>query len=255
MTGTNGSLVIVLFRPIYPRNVGMCARAMANMGLGHLEVVDARCDLSSEEAKQGAAHAQEVLRASRAHLSLKEFAENSGGGLRIALSGRSVRAKNPEDLLATLANLTDSVGAQVNLNQDVFLLFGPEDDGLNLDELAIANRICSLPTFGDLTSMNLSHAVMLAAFLVKNSLTERRHAASSHSDPHERRLRKRIYYPTDSISEWLQLLGFNLTSPRINIEKTLNRIFLSSFPSDDELRVLDSVLQQTNRRLRAAKQD
>ena len=53
-------IAVVLHRPIYGRNVGMCARAMANMGLERLIVVGARGEIGVD-AKQGAAHAQDVL--------------------------------------------------------------------------------------------------------------------------------------------------------------------------------------------------
>ena len=61
---------IVLVKPIYPRNIGMCARAIANFGFQSLIVVAAQTEIG-HEAKQGAAHAQRILRNARIYADRK----------------------------------------------------------------------------------------------------------------------------------------------------------------------------------------
>ena len=53
-------LSIVLMRPIYPRNIGMCARALSNMGGGDVICIAPQCELD-DEMKEGAAGAQDQL--------------------------------------------------------------------------------------------------------------------------------------------------------------------------------------------------
>ena len=65
-------LHVVLHRPIYPRNVGMCARAIGNMGAGRLIIVG-RDEPLGDESKQGAAHAQEILRTATFYKNLEDF--------------------------------------------------------------------------------------------------------------------------------------------------------------------------------------
>jgi tRNA/rRNA methyltransferase len=259
---------VVLHRPIYPRNTGMCCRAIANMDAKRLILVAPGFELDHEEAKQGAAHAQEVLRDTTVYKSNEDFLANEGDGLRIALSGKDGRLKNPEFLDVTLDRLalnqsrppaesdTDSPK-----QQPLYLIFGPEDDGLSLQDMALCHHVCRLPTLGTITSLNLSHAVLLTLYMVQSSLRNVRLTPSSIEDrTGPRPIRtpaiktpSPAYYPSQSIHRWLETLGFDLSARRVSIEKILNHIFLSNSPSSDDLRILDSVLHQTIRKLEAKK--
>jgi TrmH family RNA methyltransferase len=233
----SASIHVVLNRPIYPRNVGMCARAIANMGVDNLVIIAPRANLSSEDAKQGAANAQKVLSSARVYASLDQFYAEEGEGIRIALSGRiggTLQAARLDDHLES-----------VTQDKPLYLFFGPEDDGLANEETRLCHYVCRLPTFGSITSLNLSHAVLLTLYMVqaKRGVGEAEEGASE-------TLPAPAYYPTDSIRRWLEALGFDLSAPKVSIEKTLNRIFLGNIPSSEDLRILDSVLHQTVRKLR-----
>ena len=91
-----GRISVALSRPQYPRNVGMCARALANMGGAQLIVIDPRCSISDEAAKQGAAGAQEPLRSAIAYPTWAEFLAAEGGGILIGLSGKDGRLRTPD---------------------------------------------------------------------------------------------------------------------------------------------------------------
>ncbi len=246
---------VVLCRPIYPRNVGMCARAIGNMGAGRLIIID-RTDPLGDESKQGAAHAQEILAATTFYPSLKEFYANEAAGVRIALSGKDARLKVP-DLLPELlrAELADSAHRLHHSDEPIYLFFGTEDDGLSAEEMELCNFVCRLPTFTEINSLNLSHAVLLALYIVRVALTDASVSASvkpstatDRSSPPAPEVGD-VGYPQRLIREWLELLGFNLSSPRINIEKTLNRVLLGRAPTTEELRTLNNVLQQTVHKL------
>jgi hypothetical protein len=56
----------------------------------------------------------------------------------------------------------------------------------------------------------------------------------------------------ESVKRWLEALGFDVSSPRINIEKTLNRILMSRAPTGEELRLLRTVIEQTIRKLNSS---
>ncbi|MES2857225.1 MAG: TrmH family RNA methyltransferase [Bdellovibrionota bacterium] len=243
-------LRIVLHRSIYPRNIGMCARAMANMGLSNLILIDAvsgSLDGLGVEAKQGAAHAQEVLANAKFYVSDEEFFASEGEGIRIALSGKDARIKTPDDLGETLVRaFTDTEHRLRNTSDPIYLFFGAEDDGLTPEIMERCHFVCRLPTFTEVNSLNLSHAVLLASFIVRQSLE----AAGVSDRLSIAETPKPLDYPHSAIHQWLELLGFDLSSPRINIEKTLNRILLSRCPTSEELRVVENVIHQTVRKLR-----
>jgi TrmH family RNA methyltransferase len=253
---------VVLHRPIYPRNIGMCARAMANMGVSRLILIAPQGDYTHEEAKQGAAHAQEILRNAIVYPSSEAFLAAEGDGVRVALSGRDGRLKSPEFLDVILDRMGEESDHPIHgVDTPIHLFFGPEDDGLSNDDMSLCHHVCRLPTYGEITSLNLSHAVNLTLYMVQTSLrgvrltpTNRTGDASApgvtlaSTAPGEPKKRG-AYYPTQTIKRWLEALGFDLSARRVNIEKTLNRILLSRCPTDDELRVIDTVLQQTVRKL------
>jgi len=234
----NGRIHVVLNRPIYPRNVGMCARAMANMGVDDLVIVAPRADVACEEAKQGAANAQTVLSSARVYPSLADFHAREGEGIRIALSGREGRLINSSDF--------GSKGGLFAVDKPLYLFFGPEDDGLANEETRLCHHVCRLPTFGPITSLNLSHAVLLTLYMVQ---AERRTKPEEYAPPSAAEVPVPTFYPSRTIHRWLEALGFDLSARRVNIETTLNRIFLSHHPEPEELRILDTVLQQTVRKL------
>lgn len=240
-------IAIVLHRPIYPRNVGMCARALANMGGTRLIIVG-RDEPLGDEAKQGAAHAQDVLRNAVFYSSLQEFHASEGEGVRIALSGKDARLKSSDDLETTvLAALKDSEHRLHNPSDSIYLIFGTEDDGLSAEEMDLCHFVCRLPTFSDVNSLNLSHAVLLATYIVRTALTRNSTEGAKAMEPAKP---EALAYPQKLIHEWLENLGFDLSSPRINIEKTLNKVLLGRTPTAEDLRLLNNVLQQTVRRLK-----
>jgi tRNA/rRNA methyltransferase len=244
-------LHVVLHRPIYPRNTGMCARAIGNMGADRLIVVSPQFDMNEEEAKQGAAHAQKTLRDATVYKDIAQFYENEGEGVRLALSGRDGRLKQPDYLENALAQMREDETHQIHSpTTPIYLFFGPEDDGLSNEEMALCHHVCRLPNFGPITSLNLSHAVLLTLYMVQSSLRGAS-LVTNPSTPATMALEDPApaYYPSDTIKRWLEALGFDLSARRVSIEKTLNHILLSRCPKPDELRIIDAVLQQTVRKL------
>ena len=166
-----GRICVVLSRPIYPRNVGMCARALANMGGGQLIVIAPACSLDDEKAKQGAAGAQDALRTAIAFDSWEQFDAVAQDGLIIALSGKDGRLRTPDLLEERLENLrTANAPLLIDQTVPIYLLLGPEDDGLAPNELERAHHVCRLSTFGDFFSLNLSHACLLALYVLQRHL-------------------------------------------------------------------------------------
>ena len=127
---------IVLVRPIYPRNIGMCARAIANMGASKLILIAPQCELS-EEAHQGAACAQSILAMTKIYSSLENFYAHEGEGLRIAFSTRKSKIRQSENWQIQLQKLKIEFSEQV-LPSNIYLFFGSEDDGLTAEEIKLA---------------------------------------------------------------------------------------------------------------------
>jgi tRNA/rRNA methyltransferase len=132
---------------------------MKNMGLTHLVLVNPHCDHLGAEARQMAVHAGDVLEAARVVATLPEALQ--GCRKAIATTGRprtlADRLETPRTALPWL--LED------NLEPDsAALLFGPEDRGLNNQELNQAHRFVYIPSNPVYPSLNLAQAVGICCY-------------------------------------------------------------------------------------------
>jgi tRNA/rRNA methyltransferase len=149
---------VVLVRPEAPANVGAAARIVRNTGLAGLDLVDPG-DWRTVECWRTAWGAQEVLEQARVFPDLA--AAVRAAGLVVAFTGRregGVAVLDVRDAAGELAGLAAEEAAA--------LVFGPETSGLTQDEMAACGRRAVIPSHPDQPSLNLSHAVMVAAYEV-----------------------------------------------------------------------------------------
>jgi TrmH family RNA methyltransferase len=233
---------VVLVRPKYPRNIGFCSRAMANMGGGELILIERQCEINLE-ARQGAAGAQTRLIEAREFKSWQAFIENTDEGALIAFSGKP--GKEHDNL--TFHNRLEWISQndpQV-LTQNIYFIFGPEDDGLSKSELQDCNFIHALPTYGEFLSLNISHAVLVSLFIYWEALTEKSIKAQASTALQEKLLRLKT-----SLGEWLLALGFQTNDRSESALTVLNRVLLKNLPTTKEMRVLAAIIEQTLRKLK-----
>jgi len=149
---------VVLVRPQGAGNVGAVARALKNMGIRDLFVVEPACVLPASEADVMAVHARDVLQAARSVPSLGAAVEGCGlvvgttcrsGAYRVA--ARPPRTVAPDIVRAAAANR-------------VALVFGPEDHGLSNEEVRRCQQLLTIPTAAEYASLNLAQAVLLCCY-------------------------------------------------------------------------------------------
>jgi tRNA/rRNA methyltransferase len=149
---------VVLVRPESPVNVGAAARSVRNTGLAGLDLVDPG-DWRTVECWRTAWGAHEVLEEARVFADLGEAVASAGYVL--GFTGRRERGVPGMDVrdaaLEVAALASDDAAA---------LVFGPETSGLTQEELALVGRRAFIPSHPDQPSLNLSHAVMVAAYEV-----------------------------------------------------------------------------------------
>ncbi len=148
---------IVLVRPHEAQNVGAVARAMKNMGLARLVLVDA-AGLDETRAATLAVHAGDVLAARREVAALADAL--AGCGLVVGTSGRPTAARDGGTAPRALA---PRIVAAASAN-DVALVFGPEDSGLTLEELKLCHHVVTIPTSDAYGSLNLAQSVLVVAY-------------------------------------------------------------------------------------------
>lgn len=149
---------IVLVRPETPANIGGVARVIRNTGLEGLDLV-APGDWRSVECWRTAWGAGEVLEEARVFDELSSAL--SGFAWVAGLSARRFAGSPVLDVREMAAEVAGLSGEQRGA-----LVFGPEATGLSLGELALCGRRVRIPSHLDQPSLNLSHAVMVAAYEV-----------------------------------------------------------------------------------------
>jgi len=166
------AVAVVLVRPREEGNVGAAARAMANMGLGRLILVEPAPPLGPT-ARAFAVGARHVLDGCSRVASLREALAPFPrviGTTSTRDRRQAVPLIGPRELPARLA--ADPPGTPVAL------VFGPEVGGLTNEELACANLVVSIPCAPLQPTLNLAQAVLILAYeLYQARLGGPRHAA------------------------------------------------------------------------------
>ncbi len=147
---------IILVEPAGALNVGSVARIMKNMCLDELILVKPHCDILGDEARQMAVHGRDVLENAKVVDSLPEALQ----GVKRAIATTSYNRSLPVNLE------TPSVGLPWLLEPNVTsaLIFGPEDRGLNNQELNYAQRFVGIPANPEYPSLNLAQAVAVCTY-------------------------------------------------------------------------------------------
>lgn len=153
------NIKIVLVNTSHPGNIGAAARAMKNMGLSQLVLVQPE-DFPSGVAVGRSASAVDVIENAVVVDSLEEAIADCG--LVIGTSARSRKIPWP---MVTPESCAEKI-VQESAASKTALVFGREDAGLNNEELQLCNYHVQIPTNPDCSSLNLAAAVMVICYEV-----------------------------------------------------------------------------------------
>ena len=151
--------VVVLVEPQLGENIGAAARVMANFGLSRLRLVKPVRGWPNEKARVMAAGADRVLDAAVLHDSLAAAI----GDCSFVLA---TTARNHDQAKAVISaeQAAAEAAAHVAAGETVAIVFGRERIGLENAEVALADRIVTLPVNPAFASLNLAQAVAVVAY-------------------------------------------------------------------------------------------
>ncbi len=156
------SLRVVLVNTTHPGNIGGVARAMKNMGVSQLVLVEPRA-FPDDAAFARAAGATDVLDQARVVETLDQAV--AGCQLVVGASARGRHIPWPVVDPRQLAEQVMSVFAAASAERpQVALVFGREDRGLTNDELHRCHRHVHIPSNPDFSSLNLAAAVQVVCY-------------------------------------------------------------------------------------------
>ena len=151
--------IVVLVEPQLGENIGAAARAMANFGLSRLRLVAPRQAWPNARARIMAAGADRILDAADLYDSLE--AAIADCTFVVAATARAHDQAKPVVGAAEAAAL---LAPRVAAGELAALVFGRERNGLENDEVALADRILTLPVNPAFASLNLAQAVAIVAY-------------------------------------------------------------------------------------------
>jgi tRNA (cytidine32/uridine32-2'-O)-methyltransferase len=154
---------IVLVNTSHPGNIGATARAMANMGLTKLALVQP-LEYPSMQATARAAGADDILDEAQLFPTLAKAVADCSHvyGTTARLRSISWPEFSPQELAEQLRNTEGE--------QDIALVFGRERSGLTNEELDLCQALVHIPVDDRHTSLNLASAVMVVAFSIRSAL-------------------------------------------------------------------------------------
>jgi tRNA (cytidine32/uridine32-2'-O)-methyltransferase len=163
------NIKIVLVQTFHPGNIGAVARAMKNMGLSQLVLVNP-VDFPSDEAISRAGNATDLLEQAQVVDSLEKALEDCT--LIVATSARSrsmpLPMLSPEGAASEL--LAESHKASVAL------VFGRERMGLHNDDLKLCHKHVIIDANPEYPVLNISQAVQILCYEIfkatKNTVAE-----------------------------------------------------------------------------------
>jgi len=236
---------VVLVRPREEGNVGAAARAMVNMGLARLLLVEPAAPLG-ETARAFAVGARQVLDRAERHPSL----ESALAPFRRVVGTTSTRDRRlalplllPRELPAFLAG--DPPGTPTAL------VFGPEVGGLTNEELALAGAVVHVPCAPEQPTLNLAQAVLLLAYelyLARLEAGEAR-AAGFAADVEPLAAAGDLEGLCGQLTEVLVAAGFARDDTFAGVMRDLRALAARANPREREVRILRGICRRLQRAL------
>ena len=222
---------IVLVRPKFPENVGSVARAMKNMGLSHLLLVDG-CSPLHMNAYKLASGAEDILERAEEVPDLQEAILQMG--IVVGTTSRSGKERSP---LPTPGELVKDL-LPLSLKNSIGLVFGSEKEGLTSEELSLCHRYVRVPTSQSFPSLNLAQAVMVFCyelFKASGSIPKR---------PIELAQADQLEKMFEHMERTLLATGFLEPKNPKHIMRTLRRLFGKSRLEEREVQILQGIWSQ-----------
>ena len=211
---TLDNIRIVLVEPKVPGNVGAAARAIKNMGLSRLVLVNPWFH-NHPQSRYMAHSSEDILDAAEVYDSLDSAIASS-----VLVAGTTQRNRHGVPVFdpgCAAGDILDSTRAG-----PVSILFGREDRGLMNEELNCCQMVVSIPSSSAQPSLNLSQAVMVIAYELFSAVCEDELPPLDYAPAEE------ISVMYDHLRSSLSLLGLKQWNNGDNYMKSLRRVFSRS---------------------------
>ena len=228
---------VVLVNTSHPGNIGGVARAMKNMCLSELVLVDPVAEFPSGKARARASGATDILESTQVVKTVSEAIADCH-----LVFGASARLRAIPWPLVDARTCAESIAEEMDQGK-VALVFGRENSGLTNDELELCNKLVHIPANPEYSSLNIAAAVQVLAYEIHTACLKREG---------KDKLKVPNDYPMATAAEMeglyqhfeqaLHTLGFyNPDNPR-QLMRRLRRLFNRAHLDKMELNILRGIL-------------
>ncbi|MCB1787702.1 MAG: RNA methyltransferase [Chromatiaceae bacterium] len=224
---------IVMVATSHPGNIGAAARAMKNMCLSELVLVQPK-DFPSDAAFARASGADDLLRAAVVTGSLAEAVADCRTVIGASARLRSVRWPQLAPREAAALAVAESRSAPVAL------VFGRESAGLSNQELDLCTHLVQIPTNPAYSSLNVAMAVQVISYevMLASQAAERRPDEAAGEVASIAEMEGLFAHLEQALAD----IGFIDERRSEKLLRRLRRLFHRAAPESDEVNILRGIL-------------
>jgi TrmH family RNA methyltransferase len=231
------SICIVLVGTTHPGNIGACARAMKNMGLHDMRLVNPQ-KFPHVEARARASGAEDVLLNATVVSTLEEAIKDC-----VYVAGASARSRSID---WPSMNPRDSAERLISESQKgtVAAVFGPEQSGLCNSDLDHCDTLLTIPTDPKFSSLNLAMAVQVLSYEIRAAQVADNVPEYESGQPAATSGEMEHFYT--HLEEVLTNTRFlDPENPR-KLMRRLRRLFIRAKPDKNEVNILRGILSSVD---------
>ena len=229
---------IVLINTSHPGNIGAVARAMKNMGLSDLRLVNPQ-HFPHEDATARASGASDILGRAVVTETLADAITDC-----VYVAGASARSRSinwpcmgPRDCAERMI--------RESAHGDVACVFGPEKSGLNNDDLDLCHTLLTIPTDPGFSSLNLGMAVQVVTYELRvASMLDPGPVFEAEAPPATGEEMEHFYTHLENVLTDIKFLDPD--NPR-HLMRRLRRLFVRARPDHNEVNILRGFLTAIER--------
>lgn len=231
------SIRIVLVGTTHPGNIGAVARAMKNMGLSDLALVEPRY-FPHDEATARASGADDVLENASVHDTLAEAVADCVYVIGASARSRAINWPCLDARDAAACIIEESAKGTVAA------VFGPEKTGLLNEDMDLCEALLTIPTDPAFSSLNLAMAVQVVTYEIRAAQTEKQPEYESDAPPATSAEMEHFYEHLERVLTDVEFLDPD--NPR-HLMRRLRRLFIRAKPDKNEVNILRGILAAIER--------
>lgn len=223
---------IVLVETFHPGNIGAAARAMKNMGVSDLCLVNPRI-FPDDEADSRAAGAKDLLTNAKVVATVEEAIADCQ-----LIVGTSARARSYDLPLQDLETAAEQISTEAKSGK-IAILFGRETSGLNNKEMLLCNRHLFIDANPDYPVLNVSQAIQLVCYEIRRTSLKKEKQPPA-TDTYPRQVEMVFFY--EHLERVLRRVSFIIPQHEGRVMDKLKRYFNRTRPEKAEVGILRGVL-------------